>query len=76
MDDRLFEALRKDGKPCVLIGRDPTDETISYVDVDNLNSAREIVAHLLRLGYRRVATITGPANMIAGADRREGYLQA
>lgn len=75
-DDTLFEALRKDGKPSVLIGRHPGDPTVSYVDVDNINSAREIVAHLLRLGYRRVATITGPANMIAGADRWNGYLEA
>jgi LacI family transcriptional regulator len=46
------------------------------VDVDNQNSAREIVEHLLRLGYRRIATITGPKNMIAGSDRLEGYLAA
>jgi LacI family transcriptional regulator len=34
------------------------------------------VTHLLRLGRTRVATITGPQNMIAGADRLAGYTAA
>jgi len=76
MDDPLVEALLARGLPFILVGRHPTNERISYVDVDNQDAAREVVAHLLRLGYRRVATITGPRNMIAGADRLEGYLAA
>jgi len=48
----------------------------SYVDADNIGGAREAVTHLLRLGRTRVATITGPQNMIAGADRLAGYLAA
>jgi len=31
---------------------------------------------LLRLGYRRIGTISGPQNMIAGLDRLEGYKAA
>ena len=76
MDDAVYEALHKDSKPFVLIGRHPVDTGINYVDVDNVNSAREMVAHLLRLGYRHVATITGPKNMIAGVDRLQGYMSA
>jgi LacI family transcriptional regulator, galactose operon repressor len=73
MDDAVCEALRQDRKPFILIGRDPTDAGISYVDVDNVSSAREMVAHLLRLGYRQVATISGPEGMIVGLDRLHGY---
>ncbi len=76
MDDAICEALRKDKKPFVLIGRDPAGELGNYVDVDNINSSREMVQHLFRLGRRRVATITGPRNMIGGADRLKGYLTA
>jgi LacI family transcriptional regulator len=76
MDDPVVEALIDSDMPFILIGRHPTNSKIHYVDVDNQSSAREAVAHLLRLGYRRVATITGPRNMIAGADRRAGYLDA
>jgi LacI family transcriptional regulator len=73
MDDPLQQTLIQIGMPFILIGRHVADPNVSYVDVDNLNSAREAVAYLIRLGRRRVATITGPANMIAGADRRAGY---
>lgn len=76
MNDPVVDALLKSELPFVLIGRHPSDSSVAYIDVDNQNSAREAVAHLLRLGRRRVATITGPKNMIAGADRLEGYLAA
>jgi LacI family transcriptional regulator len=76
MDDPILEALIKGGLPFVLIGRHPGDDPVSYVDVDNRSGAREIVTYLLRLGYRRVATISGPMNMIAGSDRFQGYLDA
>ncbi|MCS6909843.1 MAG: LacI family transcriptional regulator [Anaerolineales bacterium] len=76
MDDPLVQALAEGDLPFVLVGRHPTDNRVSYVDVDNRAAAREAVAHLLRLGYRRIATITGPQNMIAGADRLDGYRAA
>lgn len=76
MDDPMLEALRKRGLPFILVGRHPTDDNVSYVDVDNKSAARDMVSYLVRLGYKRVATITGPKNMIAGADRLQGYLNA
>ncbi|MER3459355.1 MAG: hypothetical protein C4309_12645 [Chloroflexota bacterium] len=72
MDDPLVEALLARGLPFILVGRHPTNERISYVDVDNQDAAREVVAHLLRLGYRRVATITGPRNMRLPSGSRIG----
>ena len=76
IDDPILEALTKAGLPFLLIGRHPTRTDLSYLDADNLQGAREAVVHLLRLGRSRVATITGPKNMIAGIDRREGYERA
>ena len=76
MDDPIFEALLTRGLPFVVVGRHPTNTKVSYIDVDNMNGAREMVAYLLRLGYERVAAIAGPQNMIAGADRQQGYLVA
>ncbi len=72
-DDPVGQALVEGDLPFILVGRHPTNDSVHYVDVDNLASAREVVTHLLRLGHRRIATITGPQNMIAGADRRAGY---
>ena len=76
LNDPVVLALVEGDRPFLLVGRHPTDPRVNYVDVDNRNSARDAVAHLLRLGYQRVATVTGPQNMIAGVDRREGYLAA
>lgn len=76
MDDPIFEALLTRGVPFVIVGRHPTNTHVSYIDVDNLNGAREMVAYLLRLGRERIASIAGPQNMIAGVDRQQGYLGA
>jgi LacI family transcriptional regulator len=73
MDDPIFDALMNRSLPFVVVGRQPTNTTVSYIDADNMNGARDMVAYLLRLGYERVATITGPQNMIAGVDRLQGY---
>jgi LacI family transcriptional regulator len=76
MDDAVLNAMLESQMPFVLVGRHPTDSRVNYVDVDNLNSTKEMVGYLMRMGYRRIATITGPRNMIAGHDRFEGYLEA
>ena len=75
-DDPIIEALGDGRLPFVLIGRNPSREQTCYVDVDNTQSSRQAVLHLLRLGRRRVATITGPQNMIGGIDRLQGYQTA
>lgn len=75
-DDPLIETLQAAAFPFVLIGRYPHNHPISYVDVENQQGAYEAVRHLLNLGRRRIATIAGPRNMIAGLDRYNGYLAA
>jgi LacI family transcriptional regulator len=76
MEDSMVEALAEGGLPFILVGRHPAGGPVSYVDIDNLSSARDMTLHLLRRGYRRVATITGPRTMAPGVDRLEGYLAA
>lgn len=76
INDPLVDALAEQRKPFVLIGRHPSRPDFSYVDADNENGAWTATSHLLRLGRRRIATITGPQNMVAGADRRVGYVRA
>ncbi|MBM4467242.1 MAG: LacI family transcriptional regulator [Chloroflexi bacterium] len=75
LDDPLIPNLLRDQIPFVSVGRRP-NERIHYVDADNINGARMAVEHLIRLGHRRIATITGPLHMIAGQDRLSGYRQA
>jgi LacI family transcriptional regulator len=74
--DQLIERLIHSEMPLVIIGRPFHSDGVSFIDVDNLDAARNAVGHLVRLGYQRIATITGPANNTTGIDRREGYLRA
>ncbi|HXH34018.1 MAG TPA: LacI family DNA-binding transcriptional regulator [Plantibacter sp.] len=46
---------------------------LGYVAADDLEGAREMVAHLRGLGRTRVATIAGPLDTPGGVTRLEGY---
>lgn len=72
----LLELLVADGTPYVLIGHHPRFPTLNSVNVANCEGARLAVAHLLRLGHRRIATITGRLDGSPGAERFEGYAAA
>lgn len=75
LDDPLISHLLRDQVPFVSVGRHP-NRRVHFVDVDNVGGGRMAVEHLIRLGHRRIATITGPPDMAAGQDRLKGYRQA
>jgi LacI family transcriptional regulator len=75
MDDPIVQALYESNMSFVQIGRHPSLD-VNYVDVDNKQAGYTATMHLLSLGYKRVAMVRGPQNMIAGYDRFQGYLQA
>lgn len=75
MKDPIVQALHDSKKPFILIGRHPQLD-VNYLDVDNVAGGYDATLHLLRLGHKRVATITGPRDMIAGNDRFQGYCLA
>jgi LacI family transcriptional regulator len=75
MDDPLIPKLLNDDVPFILVGRH-ADSRVGYVDVDNVAAARMAVEHLIRLGHKRIATVTGPLSMASGEDRLAGYHQA
>ena len=75
-DDPLPRQLEDSGLPTVLGGR-PTGFTPGrYVDVDNHGGALLAVDHLIGRGRRRIATIAGSQDMLAGVARLEGYRDA
>lgn len=75
-NDRLISQLVENEMPFVTIGRPDHAPQASFVDVDNVIGAYTAITHLMRLGYKRIATISGPQNMVAGIDRQQGYLNA
>jgi LacI family transcriptional regulator len=76
LDDSLVSQLLLNEIPFVMIGRPDNPTRISFVDVDNVAGAYSAVRHLIQLGRKRIATITGPLNTTVGLDRRQGYLNA
>jgi LacI family transcriptional regulator len=75
VEDPIIAQLQQDRFPFVLVGRHPRHE-VSFVDVDNRTASKEAVNHLLQHGYKRIAVIAGPRNMIASIDRYAGYVNA
>jgi LacI family transcriptional regulator len=49
------------------------DERVPTVSAANSSGAAEAAGHLLSLGHRRIAAITGPPGWIATEDRLRGY---
>jgi LacI family transcriptional regulator len=74
-DDPLIPSLLHDRIRLVSVGR-YTDQRVPYVDVDNVGGARMAVEHLIRLGHRRIAIITGRLDMTHAQDRLSGYKDA
>ncbi len=52
------------------------DETVPFVGVDNRHGARVAIRHLVELGHRRIAFISGPVNNILSIERQAGYEEA
>ncbi|WP_030861697.1 LacI family DNA-binding transcriptional regulator [Streptomyces sp. NRRL S-37] len=75
-EDALPDMLADVGLPTVLLGRRSSEESVTYVDADNTGGARGAVAHLLGLGRRSIATITGPLDMYVAQCRLRGYHEA
>ncbi len=73
--DPLPGALARLGIPVVCSGRPmtPAEFPVPYVDVDHVGGVSQAVRHLIGTGHRRIATIAGPQDMIAGIDRLTGY---
>lgn len=62
--------------PVVYYDRVPPGFTGSAVVIDNLGAAYEAARHLIDLGHRRLAIITGRLNLSNGRERMEGFREA
>ncbi|GGW10077.1 LacI family transcriptional regulator [Streptomyces capoamus] len=83
LDDPLPGLIRDAGVPTVFGGRPgwgedtrAADPGVVYVDCDNRGGARAAVRHLLGLGRRRVAHLTGALDQTSAVDRLDGYRDA
>jgi LacI family transcriptional regulator len=62
--------------PAVLLNTADPEPEYDTLTVANFDGAFEIVRHLIRLGHREIATISGPEHNVDARQRLEGYRAA
>jgi DNA-binding LacI/PurR family transcriptional regulator len=76
-NDPLPQILVSAGVPIVVGGRpDRPMPGLTYVDSDNVGGGQLATERLVAAGRQRIATIAGPLDMTAAADRLTGYHRA
>jgi LacI family transcriptional regulator len=73
IDSPAIEDLAALGLPLVAVASGARDRAVPSVDVDNAFGARLAAEHLLSLGHRRIAHLTGESNQYAVSERCESY---
>jgi LacI family transcriptional regulator len=62
--------------PIVFFDRIPSGRRGPAVTTDNSEGAQEATNHLISLGHRRIALISGPLSISTGFERAEGFRRA
>lgn len=77
-DDENPDMVRRAGVPLVFIDREISRSAVEFdtVLVDNRGGARAAVEHLVGLGHRDIAIISGPLDSTPGRERYEGFVAA
>lgn len=76
VDPPRIQALINSSLPTVFIDMMGQGSHSTYAKSDNIDGASQAVEHLLALGHRRIALMTGPAIDLAGLERLLGCQQA
>jgi LacI family transcriptional regulator len=72
-----YQQLAAQGTPTVILGhRAPFCSQFVSVETDDLTASFNLTNHLLDLGHRRIAFLTGRANAPWSQERLEGYRRA
>jgi LacI family transcriptional regulator len=75
-DKRFIINLEKKKMPIVMISSYPGIRKLNVIDVDNVKSAVNATVHLIGLGKRKIAFITGPLEFANSNERFLGYKKA
>lgn len=75
-DAQNLAQLRQRNIPTVIIDRRIEGWDVDSVRGDSLSGAKALVQHLIRLGHKRIAMISGPAKTSTAEDRVAGYCMA
>lgn len=72
LDDPVVERLRQSKLPHVFFNRRPRTGG-NYVTLDNITAAQLLTKHLLDLGHRRIAFVSGTNNVSTFHERQLGF---
>ena len=75
-DPKPVHRIQKQGIPVVLLDRQIPDVEVDVVRADSENGAYQLTQHLLSLGHKRIALLTGPQTVSTAVDRFNGFRRA
>lgn len=75
--DPITRLIAQIGLPATFVGHPPDlDQSIPFVGIDNIGSARAITERLMATGRRRIGMIAAALDRDSGADRLTGFREA
>ena len=74
MDLGLIKELARRGVPLVFMDVGRVGPRMSHVLIDYAHGIREAVDHVVKLGHKRVAFVTGPLDLHSARTRRQAFL--
>jgi LacI family transcriptional regulator len=72
-EDEAISALADDGTPIVTVNSHVDDDTVSSVGYNVRSSIGALVKHLVELGHRRIAFVSGPPTWSTAEERLAAY---
>lgn len=75
-DLRVLRRVKKQRIPIVTVNRRVDPSFGQSVIIDNFGGAHSATSHLISLGHRRIAFITGPRARFSSVERLKGYKAA
>jgi len=73
LQEEIFQVIKKSRRPVVLLNCGVNDENVVSFSIDNYRGARQIVAHLINHGYKKIGMIKGPERNIEAQNRYKGF---
>ena len=74
-DAGLIEELSRRGVPLVFMDVGQVGPRMSHVAMDYANGIRQAVDHVVQLGHRRIAFISGPLELHSARIRRDAFVE-
>jgi DNA-binding LacI/PurR family transcriptional regulator len=75
-DSPVITRCLRERFPCIAVVYAPCEAGVCIINADDFTGGRLATEHLLRLGHRRIAHLTGDPRIATTTPRRQGYLAA